>query len=57
MHWHYYIDVFGIIYLGIVYFADAISKWSRNTTPILLFPPPSANAVTVIALLTTIYTC
>ena len=30
IHWHYYIIIFSIIYLGIFYFAYAISKWSTN---------------------------
>ena len=42
IHWHYYMDVFSIIYLCIAYFAYAVSKWSTISKCYLYVVVPSA---------------
>ena len=59
MHKHYYVNVFSIIYLCIIYFAYAISKWSKifDYYIFLLFvaAPVAAVLGTVIVEVTGIY--
>ena len=60
VHWHYYINVFCIIYLFIIYFAHAIRKWSTILKyyffiSIISRSTFSRSIINVIFPLTTIY--
>ena len=55
LHWHHYIKILCIIYLYVIYFVYAISKWCTIT---FLFCLPATAPATVVSFLARVYaTC